>query len=373
MDDFENLLFEASPDGTRAAIVEQDDRVAYCYLHRSKGTSSPPSSASSDNLQACWLRNLVKGPISFSMREMEQGVPPVLPRLHCDHPDGLPPLRGDQLEVVWLEAGNGAAFLVDGQIAAIIPPWSGIEGFHGYAKHCKSPNQVCWPLPNEKPMLDQYGEARTYWQLWNEGDPWSKLQQELLDSYERVLGEHRSYFSIDGNRWPPKAVLQFQTSQSTFWLTAGVSVRQQPMPHPELPVPKGLERIEIGFRLDGELPGTYYQSLLRLISSISNYPWYAGQWIGPAHSYPFAASQEFPDDAESLIERFPKLVFSCDPNFGFESPDIHFVGRPLRWLWMVPITHAETRFMNDNGVQSLIDRLRSSGITGWHPDRDSVI
>ena len=373
MAEFENLLFETSPDGTRSAIVEQDDRVAYCYLHRESPESAAAAQTTPSNLQACWLRNLVKGPVSFSMGEMERGLPPILPRLHCDHPEGLPPLRTDQLQVVWLEACNGAAFLIDGEIAAIIPPWSGIEGFHGYARHCKSANQVCWPLPQDPQLVDQFKEAQAYWQSWQNGDPWGQLQSTLMTTYEGVLGTHQAYFAMDGNRWPPKAAVQFHKSHQTCWLTAGVSIRQQPWPHPELPLPEGLERIEIGLRLDGDLPGTYYQSVLRLISSCSNYPWFAQQWIGPAHSYPFAESQEFPQDAGESVSRFPRLVFTCDPSFGYEFPDVNFGGHTIHWLWMVPITQSEMRYMNANGVQPLLERLRENGVTGWQPQRASVV
>lgn len=373
MADFENLLYETSPDGTRTAIVEQDDRVTYCYLHRETTTNTGPQEAGAGNLQACWLRNLVKGPVSFSAREMERGVPPVLPRLHCDHPDGLAPLGSDQLEVVWLESGNGAAFLVDGEIEAIIPPWSGLEGFHGYARRCKSANQVCWPFPQDQKLVDEFKRSQSYWQMWRKGDPWGQLQSQLMSVYEGALGKHQAYYAIDGNHWPPKAVVQLHADRNTFWLTAGVSIRRQPCPHPELPVPEGLERIEIGLRLEGDLSGTYYQSVLRLMSSISNYPWYAQQWIGPAHSYPFAESQEFPTDADATIARFPRLVFTCDPSFGIDLPAVTFTDLPIHWLWMVPITTAEMRYMNANGVQALLERLRNHGVTGWKPDRESVV
>lgn len=46
----EPLLCEVSPNGNIQAIVEQDDRVAYFYLHGAPDTEF--------GVRACWIRNL---------------------------------------------------------------------------------------------------------------------------------------------------------------------------------------------------------------------------------------------------------------------------------------------------------------------------
>ena len=119
------ILDDLSPHASMEALVEQDAGVAHFYLR--------PLADQEAGIRSCWVRNLVKAPRRLEVELMGQGVPPLMPRAECAHPRGTKPLDPETLEVVWLEAGDGAALLDSGEVLAYIPPWSGQGGFHGYA------------------------------------------------------------------------------------------------------------------------------------------------------------------------------------------------------------------------------------------------
>lgn len=379
MSEFETIYYEPSPDGTRVAIVEQDDRVAYFYLQQTTGQESEGRPLvidnESGNLQACWLRNLVPGPIAFQMEEMQQGIPPILPRLHCSQTDGMEPLSGDRVGILWFEEGNGAAVTYDGEIEAIIPPWSGSNGFHGYARHCTTPNQVCWPLPRDRSVLRRLDRARAFWMDWQDDNPWPDLQQYLLAKYRQTLDEHEAYYSIDGNHWPPKAIVRYQTDQSIVALTAGVCIRPQAFHDPDLIVPDELRRIEFGMEINDQTPESVIDAVLRLMSSIANYPWHSQQWIGYGHTYPFAEALSLPEDFElrESIDRFSRLVFTPIELMDFELPSLRYRDEAVSTMWLVPITQEESSLVEKAGAKALLKLLDAQGHTRWSIDRPSVV
>ena len=182
--DAANVIYhQTSPDGQIQALVEQDDRVAYFYL-----ASDLPKFPT----KACWVRNLISGPITLDRREMEQGLAPALPRTVCAAPEGAPPLVADQLSVIWFEEGNGAALLEGDEVLAVIPPWSGQEGFHGYARDCTAENSVCWPLPDSPELQAKLQRAQDWWNEWANGNPWKQRQEALLERLEAGLGSPRT-------------------------------------------------------------------------------------------------------------------------------------------------------------------------------------
>lgn len=380
MSEFETVFFKPSPDGTRAAIVEQDDRVAYFYLQHAqpgKPIEGPESLTpeSQGGLQACWLRNLVSGPISFQVEDMQRGIPPVLPRLHCAHADGLDPLEEGRLDVIWFEEGNGAAITCDGEIEAIIPPWSGMDGFHGFARHCKSPNQVCWPMPRDPRILNRLDRARSFWKSWNNNNPWPDLQNYLLAKYSAVLGEHTGYYAIDGNRWPPKAIARFEHEQDIVLLTAGVCIRPQAFHDPSLVVPDELRRIEFGMALKRECSDAILEAVLRLMSSVANYPWFAEQWIGIGHTYPFAEAIEFDerDPNWEQISRFSRLIFAPASFSHFDLGSISYQEDPVQMIWLMPIDQKEALALDQVGAKGVLQALAEQGLTSWDPGRESFI
>ena len=172
-DQVETLLFERSPFDNLDAIVEQDGRVVYLYL----------SGSEEFGVRACWVRNLVEGPLALSQAEMLQGLPPVLPRIHCHTNQPGPVPKAEELRVVWFTEGNGLALLEGEELLAVIPPWSGIDGFHGYARDCASENEICWPMPESGALQERIALAAQTWETWRTGTPFAQIQPLQLTRY----------------------------------------------------------------------------------------------------------------------------------------------------------------------------------------------
>lgn len=149
------LYSEVSPNGNIQACVEQEDQVVFFYLH---GAPETPFS-----VKSCWVRNLVAAPQSLETERMQMGLAPLLPRNGCAHPQGAPPLSPEDLRIVWFEEGDAAALFLDSEILAIIPPWSGVEGFHGYARDCIAESPLCWPIPTERALFERIERAEAFW------------------------------------------------------------------------------------------------------------------------------------------------------------------------------------------------------------------
>jgi hypothetical protein len=177
---------EVSPHGFVEAVVEQDDRVAFFYLH------GPPESGF--GVRSCWVRNLKPAPADLDVRAMKSGVPPMLPRGQCAHPRGAARLQAKQLRVVWFEEGDAAALLEGSSVLAVIPSWSGSGGFDGYARDCVAQGPLCWPLPSESILHERVRASEAYWAAWEAGNAlWVPVQEGQLAAYERVVGKHETY------------------------------------------------------------------------------------------------------------------------------------------------------------------------------------
>lgn len=67
-----------------------------------------------------------------------------MPAEYVDHdPDGID-LDEDSLSIEWFEEGNAAALLSGDRIIAVIPNFSGYNGFHGYSIYAKGTGSFSW-------------------------------------------------------------------------------------------------------------------------------------------------------------------------------------------------------------------------------------
>src|SRR5687767_6983680 len=169
----ESVLEKLSPNGNIEAVVEQDDRVAFFYLR-----GDPEIDV---GIRSCWVRNLRPAPAALDTDAASRGVAPMLPRDHCAHPLGAAPLVASRLTIVWFEEGDAAALLDGNDALAIIPSWSGTNGFEGYARDCTAENPLCWPLRADNALHDRVRAAREYWASWDAAaDPWVGVQESEL-------------------------------------------------------------------------------------------------------------------------------------------------------------------------------------------------
>src|SRR5215470_7220780 len=122
----ETLLEEVNPNGNVQAVVESDEDVCYFYLFAAPDTQFETKSV--------WVGNSSQAPEDLEIEHLRSGSPSRNPARHCRHTEGRAAPAAEDLRVVWLPEGNGAALYERDEILAVIPPWSGTNGFCGYAR-----------------------------------------------------------------------------------------------------------------------------------------------------------------------------------------------------------------------------------------------
>lgn len=180
------IVQSISPNGNIEAFVEQDEHVAFFYLRGSADTEF--------GVRSCWVRNLHPAPAELDAAGMVNGHPPMLPVRQCSHPSGAPSLSQSRLRVVWFEEGDAAALLEDGDPIAVIPAWSGSDGFGGYARDCMEEGPLCWPFTSDNVLRKRIRCADEFWGSWDgPSSPWEKIQTGQW-AHGNVRGIHRDFF-----------------------------------------------------------------------------------------------------------------------------------------------------------------------------------
>ena len=364
------LLFQSSPFGTLDAIVQHDGSSVYFYLNQ-PGNQSSIEGRKAFGTRACWVRNLSVGPLVLNEDEMKQGISPMLPRTHCIHREGQPIPVADNLQVVWFEEGNGAALIetqpdTDPITLAVIPPWSGLEGFHGYAAECAIESPLCWPMPDNPRLKQRIERASQFWSQWetpagetsvnDEGNPFTKLQPEILKAYdERFLiaktePPGRKYFSIDGGQFPPRGLVQYQSENGIVLATVGMSVFPQPAVELFTDDPINHRRIELAVRIRIESNATSssielaVDAIAKQLSGLAAYPWNRFTWFGPGHSCRLLDAT--PNCESALLVHDHQLAKSESSRLSMPC----FRDDPINLLWLVPITASQQQRLQDQSI-----------------------
>lgn len=351
MDEPGIIFSDVSPLGNVSAQVEDDGRVVYFYLAFFQNGQDEP-----EEMKACWVRNRAPAPDSIDKDGVKEGLPPLMPRRSCRHPQGQPALNADDLRVIWFEEGGGAALVESNQILAVIPQWSGYEGFRGFARDCTGESAIAWQLAEDNELHARVRRAEEYWKLWDDEDFWGNYSARLIEPLEAALGRHTKYYAIDGDKFPPKALLRFDLPERYILVTVGVSLLPQPGCEMVTDDPSSIRRIELAASIDRNCPVEQVKRFGSYLSGQSCYPWSAWTWLGNGHSVDcdtpqYCGGNKFP--AALLSSRMPGT-----PTIKWPS----FLGDPMNLLWYVPITEAEREWARANDTDSLIDDLIKSGV-----------
>lgn len=336
----EVLLEDIGPNGNIQAVVEADEDASFFYLFGAEDIDF--------GMRAVWVRNHVAAPDSLDEARMQEGLPPRNPAAHCRHPQGLPRLSTEELRVVWLPEGNGAALYEGAELLAIIPPWSGMGGFHGYAADNIGEGPLAWEIGPDNELVGRFREADAYWREWEEDNPWPAIQDALLSNIEKTLGRHSNYYAIDGGEWPPKAIVRIPRPDSIVLVTIGVSVRPQPAVEMATDDPELLRRIELGVVLPTRWPDAAVKRFAGYISAQTRVPWDTYTWLGPGHTIPCDAWQNRSFGFALLQPNHPTVP---TPTLGAQFGD------PVNILWFVPISAAERQTAMDHGSERLAETL----------------
>jgi len=341
----QTLLFEGSPFGTIDAIVQHDGHSVYFYLNGPEPFGT----------RACWVRNLEPGPYVLDQEAMREGQTPMLPRTHCVDPTAQPLPREEALHVIWLEEGNGAVLLEESEPIAFIPPWSGADGFHGYAKECAAESPICWPMPARDQMHQRFARAAEFWLSFQDEkqNPFQTLQSRLLEILDTRFGDSQpgNYFSIDGGRFPPRGLSVYARPGRIVATTIGMSLCPQPGVELQCESPGPLRRIELGLKFETERSADDLQNIWQALSGLAAYPWQRQTWLGPGHTVPL-------DAFSSLLGescQYALLLPDGEPGEAAARPLLpSFRGDPVTLLWLVPLTDSERNDL-EQGKRAAID------------------
>ena len=348
-DGLEVLLFETSPYGNVDAIVQHDGRSICFYLNGRAFASDQPtrwtSSEPSFTTKACWVRNLQLGPYVINEADLQSGRPAMLPRTHMKSPAPGRLPSPENLQIVWFEEGNGAALIetatesrpADRPITlAVIPPWSGIDGFHGYAAESAAESPLCSPMPDHPRLQHRIDRAAEFWSMFSRPpDPFVELRAELLTAYEQHFFRDPSgtkiepnYFTIAGSHFPPRGLVHYATSTRHLLATVAMSMCPQPMIELSETDPRQFRRIELAIELDGPATPAEIENAKNNLARLAAYPWQRFRWYGAGHTCQFAGV--FSETQTAVLipdaQRNPTNALLL-PNFRDD---------PIRLLWLVP-------------------------------------
>jgi hypothetical protein len=356
--DKSQLLAESrSPSCPITATVEQDNKVAYFYLWGDEGLDF--------GVKACWIRNLDDAPIEINVKEIKKGIPPMLNKEFCKFANGQKSLEINDLEIVWLEEGDGAALLERNEIIAIIPSWGSIGGFPGYARDCKGQGEYCWELTSWNILEERVKKSKEYWNLWDEEiTPFQIIQPQLLKIYENTLGSSEKYFAIDGKEWPPKGLFLKNGDLRDVFVTVGVSILPMPTVEMYSENPEEINRIELGIILNSGLTQSELDNVVNWISGQAGIPWNRISWLGNGHTITFNLFVN--SKITSVI-----LVKDLDVVPHLEIED--YRGSNVNILWMIPITENERNYVINNGSELFLKRLNSIGPEVFNINRNEII
>ncbi|PSL47311.1 suppressor of fused protein SUFU [Chitinophaga niastensis] len=358
MSEPEILIEQPNNRGTLYAIVEQDDRAAYFYLYPSELLTTKYSP------RPCWLRNLQPAPEKKDVAAMKEGMAPMLEASYCNHPEGKEPLEKERITFVWMEEGDGAAVLYDGEILGVIPGWSLYKDEHAvaYAADCIGAGDDDRLMPLGKRGVNVlYGrvdQAIAFWNEWTEASSqtWGILQDKYIHAYEAAFGTIQQYYAIDGGQWPPMALGKFEKEGIIYLVTMGVGIR--PMPWVELLYSErapGFRRMELAMACSKkDFTDKEVMTMAGIMSGLADRPWKQITWLGEGHTI---SSDELPAPFESLV-----VSAALYDGPSIELPELY--GDKVNLYWLSPITQLEREFAHHkpNAGYDLLEKMINNNI-----------
>ena len=337
--DNEIIVESMSPVSNIQAFVEKSDKNYYFYMWVN------PETPESD-IRSCWICNRVPGPADVKEAFEDEGEAPCMPSEFVDHdPQGID-LDDDSLSIQWFAEGDAAAVLSGEKIIAVIPCFSGYNGFYGYSAYAKGTGPFAWELKGAYSRFEKEVKAcEAFWDFFEKEDFWGEVQSFHMDTLESFFGKHEKYFAIDGDRFPPKALAKGRKDGIIYGITLGVSMI--PMPKVEMYCEDNYQdyrRIELGFAC-GERHEQLTQHIYRTISSLAAYPWEHLTFFGHGHTVPFKSIKGM-DYLLFLNARM--LPEEASPKYD------DFMDEKVNLLWVKPITAEEEKVLADNGVDEYL-------------------
>ena len=183
-------------------------------------------------------------------------------------------------------------------------------------------------------------KSKEFWDYFDT-DYWRDVQNHHMDVLTEFFGKYEKYYAIDGNRFPPKALVTGRKQDILYAFTLGVSLI--PMPTVEMNYGDDYRkhrRIEMGLAFNEKYEDAR-NTLLPVVSYLSAMPWKELTHLGHGHTVPYDGIDEY------------KYILFINANEveGIEAPAYNdFMGDRINLLWLKPITEEEYDYVVENGV-----------------------
>ena len=376
-ENFTIVYQETNPYSSMTAYLEDDGRTVYLYLQSQHNPE--------DSMKSVWIKNRIAAPQERLAEDLQSGLAPLLCADEITANMDTSPIRLEDLYFIWLEEGNGLALFVKEELYAFLPPWSGVKGFHGYAKYAKKEAITAHPLGDSYhgPIANRIEGARQFWEKRSHKDSWAEIRDSRLGFLEGKWGNHSKYWSADGGTFPYIGIARFNPPElpdTAIFVTIGMS--GQNMPGVELYQKDYLAtaRIELVFAIHSP-PGLDNTEtwVPHYLGDIVKFPWNMQKWLG--HGHTIALNRRDPD---SIALNYTNVLLLEKPNVsqiagkiiqpfslqGLESEN----GQNVKFLYMLPITEEERHHLSSLGSEVFLLQAAEQGF-GWlhNSNRESLV
>lgn len=328
-------------------MVEYDGTTTSAYLHDKSGA-----------IAATWIANHRPAPETVDLAKLRSGAAPEMPAEHTKHPAGRRLIEAGALIAVWLEEGDGAAILEDGELLAVLPGWSDLaRGMPGYSRDVIGQTPFGWSLDDAKEGLGiRVAQSAQFWRWRASAGSWALAQQSLLGHLLSRLGPGGGYWDVGGGKSPAVGVSERPAvPKRPYTVLSTVGMSCQRMPVVEQTGDGFTSRARVELALATTMPSA---EAARIFLWLAQFPWREVTWLGSGHSIPwYHEPSTFPlgggNEAVLLLDDPSRLPGPEVPRLGgFRSSN-----EPVRWLWLIPINSSERKLARERSSASLVTQL----------------
>ena len=340
----------------RTAVLEYENDSIYLYNHPHHGNPE---------LKSLWIANTKRRWFGKSdiKSDMDKGLQPYMPKEDCNESGYIKDFKNSgNWELQWGLDQNSIAVSYQGKIIAIMPEWSGVNGFYGYSAGVMGETPLAWPLKDDNIQINRFLKEKEFLESWSEST-WITHQERLLKAFDALYSGESRYFAADEGKWPPLGIHYCNTGDTEFMATVGMSQLPMPeygMPHEE---PEEFRRIELAMACR---PISDFQPLAQYLSGQSTYPWNFGSHFDHGHTMPCEQLREVGSNA-SFVAFVDKAKFL--PEVLMPS----FEGNSVRLLFMLPIYESEQRYAEEKSTQELLKIIENECEDPFDLFREAIV
>jgi len=341
----------------RTAILEYENDCIYLYSY--------PHNDKSLMAKSLWIANTKKRIFSKTniKDDAKKGLQPYMPKKFCKNEGFIKDYKNNENWFLqWGLDQNSIAVYFKDKIIAILPEWSGLDGFYGYSLGCNETTPLAWPLIKNNEEINRFIKEKTFLDLWD-NSIWVEYQKIILSTYDLLYQDKTKYFAADGGKWPPLGIHYSKSSKVEFLATVGMSQLPMPLLEMEKDFSEDSRYIELALLFNHV---DDYTPLAKYLSGQATFPWYHGTYFNHGHTIPCRELSEVGSNATFmlLIENAPFL------------PKIpaSFAGKTSRrLLFMIPIYESELNYIKANSVSNFLVKIKDTNIDPLNIFRKLII